>query len=377
MYQKKFLYLLLLGFLFASCKHHKRQQADNAKPDSTAMPLYANGFYIDYFPHYKRVTVINPWVKNTIYARYYLVANKKIDTPKDGQKIQVPLHAIGSTSGTQFEFLHLIGELNSITGVCSPKLIYNKELLDKFSQGKLTDLGDPFSLNIERVELLHPDAVIISGFNQEDPISKRLIENGTPVIFDNEWTEKSILARAEWIKFIAAFYNKEHLADSLYAVTVTNYNRIKDTLNVITYRPTVMSGGNFKGTWYMPGGKSYMANLLIDAGANYYYSFDTTEGSLPLNFEVVLKNFRQTEIWIGSSANSMNELLSTDERNNLFNAVKNKQVYNFNKRTTPSGGNDFWESGTAHPDVILEDMIKIFHPELMLQHQFVYVEKLK
>ena len=127
----------------------------------------------------------------------------------------------------------------------------------------------------------------------------------------------------------------------------------------------------------MPGGKSYMAGLLADAGANYFYANDTAKGSLPLNFEVALSNFRKSEVWIGSSANSLKELLNIDERHGLFNPVNNKEVYNFNKRTTPTGGNDFWESGTAHPDVILADMIKIFHPELMTNHEFVYVNKLK
>ncbi|MBN2787928.1 MAG: iron ABC transporter substrate-binding protein, partial [Paludibacteraceae bacterium] len=94
-------------------------------------------------------------------------------------------------------------------------------------------------------------------------------------------------------------------------------------------------------------------------------------------FEVVLNNFRKTDIWIGSLANSMAELIATDERHGLFKAANNKQVYSFNNRTTPTGGNDFWESGVAHPDVILADMIKVFHPEMMKEHPFVYVNKLE
>ncbi|MDR3704369.1 MAG: ABC transporter substrate-binding protein [Paludibacteraceae bacterium] len=374
--KKHLLCIILLGSLLISCQQ-KKAQPDNAKPDSTAQVTYAKGFSIEYFAAYKRVTVYNPWKKNAIYARYYLVKDKSTTVPADGQKIKIPIQTIAATCGTQFEFLNLIGNLNSITGICTPKLIYNKVLLGKIQQHKLTDLGDPFSLNIEKVQLLHPDAVMVSGFNQEDPVSKRLMEYGTPVIFDNEWTENTLLARAEWIKFIASFYNKEQLADGIFNHIANNYIAIREKAKHVTKRPTVMCGGNFKGTWYMPGGKSYMAGLLSDAGADYHYANDTTKGSLPLNFEVALNNFRHTDVWIGSSANSIAELLNIDERHGLFDAAKNKQVFNFNARVTPTGGNDFWESGTAHPDLILADMIKIFHPDLMNGHAFVYVRKLE
>lgn len=376
MEKKHFINILLLSTLLLSCTQ-KKQQIDQQKTDSTAQITYAKGFKIDYFSQYKRITVLNPWKKNAIYARYYLVTDKNIKTPADGQKIKIPLHKIAATCGTQFEFLNMIGQLNSIKGICSANLIYNQTLLNEIAQHKLTDLGDPFSLNIEKVQLLNPDAIIVSGFNQEDPVSKRLKEFGIPVIFDNEWTESSILARAEWIKFIATFYNKEAQAQTLFTHIAQNYNAIKSRVASVSQRPTVMCGGNFKGTWYMPGGKSYMAALLSDAGANYFYKNDTAQGSLPLNFEVALNNFRHADIWIGSSAGSLKELMSIDERHSLFDATRTKQVYNYKGRVTPTGGNDFWESGTAHPDVILADMIKIFHPEMMKNHQFVYMRKLE
>jgi iron complex transport system substrate-binding protein len=374
--KKHVLCIILLSSLLISCQQ-KKPQTNNAKPDSTLQVSYAQGFSVEYYTTYKRVTVYNPWKKNTIYARYYLVKDKNTPTPADGQKVKVPLQSIASTSGTQFEFLNLIGSLNTITGICTPKLIYNKTLLEKIQQHKLTDLGDPFSLNIEKVQLLHPDAVMVSGFNQEDPISKRLMEYGTPVIFDNEWTENTLLARAEWIKFIASFYNKEQLAADIFNNIANNYITIREKAKHVTQKPTVMCGSNFKGTWYMPGGKSYMVGLLADAGSDYHYANDTNKGSLPLNFEVALNNFRHADVWIGSSANSITELLSIDERHGLFDAAKNKQVFNFNAQVTPTGGNDFWESGTAHPDLILADMIKIFHPDLMKNHAFVYVRKLE
>lgn len=370
--------LLIFSFvlLLFGCKQKAANQ-DELQSDSLLSISYAKGFTVEYFNDYKRITVINPWENKSIYARYYLISNKEIVTPSDGQRIKTPLTSIGAASGTHFEFLHLIDELNSISGICSPAKVYNKDILNKFNNNKLVDMGDPFSLNIERVQMLQPDAVMVSGFNQEDPASKRLIETGIPVLYNNEWMETSLLARAEWIKFVAAFYNKEKIADSIFNEIADNYQHNKEKVKELKEIPSVMVGGNFKGTWYMPGGNSYMSKLIADAGGSYYYSNDTLSGSLPLNFEVVLCNFRNAAIWIASSAKSIDKLVAIDERHGLFNAAKNKQVYNFEKRITSTGGNDFWESGIAHPDIILADMIKTFHPELMEHHDFVYVDKLK
>lgn len=373
---KKNLLFILLVILLFECKQ-KPTAMNQQQVDSTLTIQYAKGFSIDYFKDYKRVTVINPWKKNSVYARYYLVSNDSISAPEDGQKIIVPLKSIGAASNTHFEFLCMINELGSITGICSHNKIYNPIVLKKLKQGKLTDMGDSFSLNFEKVQLLQPEVVMVSGFNQEDVASKRLIENGIPVLFNNEWMETSLLARAEWLKFVAVFYNKESLADSIFTAIVNNYQANKNKSDKVKTRPTIMVGGNFKGTWYMPGGNSYMAGLIADAGGDYFYKSDTTSGSLPLNFEVALNNFKNADIWIGSSANNLDELLSIDERHGLFKSANNKQVYNFNNRTTPTGGNDFWESGIAHPDIILADMIKVFHPEIMKEHEFIYVSKLK
>ena len=49
----------------------------------------------------------------------------------------------------------------------------------------------------------------MASYNQQDEQAKRLQQSGVNLVFNNEWTESSLLARAEWIKFVAAFYSKE------------------------------------------------------------------------------------------------------------------------------------------------------------------------
>ena len=120
-----------------------------------------------------------------------------------------------------------------------------------------------------------------------------------------------------------------------------------------------------------------MGQLFADAGADYFYKNDHRRESLPLSFEMVLQNFRHADFWIGANAATMAELMASDERYALFDAVKNNKVYNLNRRVTTTGGNDFWESAIAHPDLVLSDLIKILHPDILPDYELVYMEKLK
>jgi iron complex transport system substrate-binding protein len=368
--------LLVLLLFFSSCTHKSPKTTDTPAVHSLKLS-YAEGFAVKYYRDYKEVIVFSPWVKGKVFARYYLVNDLKTVTPANGTKIKIPLQTLASTSVTHFEFLSLLDEINTVTGICSPKIIYNKEINKRVGEGKITDLGDAFSLNVERTLQLHPGAVLMSGYNQNDPAAQRIAEAGIPVIIDNEWMETSLLARAEWIKFVAAFYNKENLADSIFADVDKRYNDVKAKAAGVKYKPTVMAGSNFRGTWYMPAGHSFMGRLFADAGARYYFANDTTSGSLPLNVESVLKHFSQTDVWLNCSFNSIADLVKADSKHALFRPVKLNQVYNFNKRLLPSTANDFWESAVARPDLLLSDVIAILHPELMQGYELVYAEKLK
>jgi iron complex transport system substrate-binding protein len=287
------------------------------------------------------------------------------------------LQTLATTSVTHLEFLSLLGELQTISGVCSPAIIYNPVVVKRVGEGKIADLGDAFSINVEKTLQLHPGAVMMSGYNQNDPYAKRVSEAGIPVIFNNEWMETSLLARAEWIKFVGVFFNKEKLADSIFTTVDKRYNEIKSKAAAVKIKPNIMAGSNFRGTWYMPAGRSFMGRLFADAGAHYYYSTDSTTGSLPLNVETVLKNFAQTDVWLNCNFQSLSDLVKADSKHALFRPVVLKQVYNFNKRLLPSTANDFWESAVARPDILLSDVIAILHPEILPGYQLVYAEKLK
>ena len=374
---KKILLIIIGIFVLVSCNNKSSNNKTVKQPLTQKLLNYATGFAVNNFEDYKEVIVFSPWKKGEIYARYYLVKDIKTKTPNDGEKIKIPLKTLASTSVTHLEFLSLLDEIQTITGVCSPALIYNPELQKNIQAGKITDLGDAFSLNVEKTLVLKPEALMTSGFNQADAAAQRIGQAGIPVIFNNEWMETSLLGRAEWIKFVAVFYNKEQLADSIFTDIEKRYNELKDRALKVKKKPKVMSGNNFRGTWYMPAGQSFMGQLFRDAGGDYFYANDTTTGSLPLNVETVLKNFAETDVWLNVNFSTIDELIKTDSKHALFHPVKTGQVYNFNKRRLPSTANDFWESAVARPDLLLGDVIAILHPELLPDYEFVYAEKLK
>ncbi|NLO69616.1 MAG: ABC transporter substrate-binding protein [Porphyromonadaceae bacterium] len=369
--------LFLFGIIFfVSCGNKNSQQSTNQSISQSAVE-YAQGFAIHDFEKYKEVSVFNPWKKGEIYAKYFLVNDENTEVPVDGVKIKIPLQTIAVASVTHLEFLSLLGEIESITGICTPKLVYNKAVQRNFSEGKITDLGDPFSINVEKTMVLRPNALLMSGFNQSDANAQRVQQAGIPVIYNNEWMETSLLGRAEWIKFVSAFYEKEEIGDSIFKEIVARYNEMKIKASNADNRPRIMAGSNFRGTWYMPAGRSFMNELFQDAGGQYFYQNDTTSGSLPLNVETVLKNFSNTDVWLNCNFSTIEDLVKSDSKHALFRPVKENRVYNFNKRFLPTTANDYWESAVARPDLLLGDVIAILHPEILPEWEFVYAAPLK
>ena len=337
---------------------------------------YARGFTLSHQGGITRISVRNPWDTASFIATYYLVRNARVRVPAGGRKVVVPVRRMVVTSSTHYEPLQLIGELSSIVGVCNPDRIYNTELRRAVAQNKVMGLGDNFSMNRERLLLARPDAVLTTQYAANDKYAPLIEAEGIPVLYNQEWQEPSLLGRAEWIKFVAAFYGKEKLADSLFEGVAHRYLALKALAAKAKNRPQVFSGCGFRGTWYVPGGRSYMASLYADAGARYFYAGDSHTGSLPLSFESVLCNFSQADYWFGAQENTLSEVLAGEPRCSIFRSYRSGRIYNYNRRRSPNGSSDFWEGCISHPDLLLADVIKALHPELLPHYQFYYMQQL-
>ncbi|MBO5728297.1 MAG: ABC transporter substrate-binding protein [Paludibacteraceae bacterium] len=373
----KKIFYLLLPLLICSCNRASQISQSTATPFDTLNLKYSEEFNIYYYDNYKLIEIYNPWVKNQIQQRLYLVSDNTIKTPTDGIKILIPIDNVAISSSTHVEFLNLLGELSTVKGVCTPHLIYNDTLRSRYAAGQIQSLGDAHNVNLEQLMHLRPDVYFAASYNQQDEQAKRLQQSGVNLVFNNEWTESSLLARAEWLKFVAAFFNKEQLADSLFAQIERDYLAASAIAQSVDARPTVVAGGNFKGTWYMPSGFSYMARLFADAGADYFYKDETsTAASLALNFETVLSNFHDADIWLNAPTTTLDALYQMDSRHNLFRSAREGRVYAFYRRTLPDGANDFWESAVARPDLVLKDLIWALHPNLLPDYTPTYIIQL-
>ena len=360
--------LLFTLIFFASCnmpKPYDVQPQDN---------LYAQGFQIAKAQKYTEVNVYSPWQKGTILQTYYLVASDSIPTPPVGIKIKVPVQRLTLTSCTHIGFLKALNRLNCVYGICSPDIVYNREVFAPEDGHHVMNVGDAMTPDVERIVRTNPDAVMVSTYAQGDVATQKLNSLGLPVIYNNEWTETHPLARAEWIRFVGLFFGCEQQADSIFAEVVNAYNKLSSQALQRAERRTIMSGNNFRGTWYMPAGSTYMGVLFHDAGADYAFADDTSHFSIPLGIETVIQRFAQADVWVGCPAGSLAELKQMDEKHTWFKSYQNGDVYNFAKRTTPQGGNDFWETGVVHPEYILSDLIEALYPT---GRKFYFTEHLK
>ena len=336
---------------------------------------YAKGFAIEQCEGYSLVTIADPWKEGSVMQRYYLTKEPEQFHFTDGTVLQIPIRRLAATSCTHVGFLDALGETGSLCGICSPSLVYTS--IPSVAEG-CADLGDAMQVNGERVLLTHPDAIMISTYVQGDGARQYLEKSGLPVIYNNEWMERNPLGRAEWIRLVGAFFDKQATADSLFREIVRKYTALEQLVtDSVRVKKTLLAGNNFRGTWYMPSGVVYTGQLYRDAGADYYYQNDSTNGSLPLSVENVLLHFKDADVWVNSTSRSLQELAMADEKHTWFKAYQTGEVYNFLRRSEPTGANDFWESAVVHPEKILADLIYILYPELLPEHELYYAEKLK
>jgi iron complex transport system substrate-binding protein len=247
----------------------------------------------------------------------------------------------------------------------------------RIDQGKVKDLGIDKGMNIEMLYTLKPSLVMGYTMTKDLGQLKKIQELGTPVVINAEYLEKHPLGRAEWIKFMALFFGKEKEADSVFAEIEKEYLSTQQLVNEVKTKPTVLSGIVYGDAWFMPGGQNYAAKLLKDAGCEYLWASDSTSGFLQLSVESVYARAKEADLWIGvGSFKKLEEIKATEERYALFKPFKEQQVYSYDARKGAKGGSEFLELGYLRPDLILKDLVKIAHPELMPSYDLFFHKKL-
>ncbi len=360
----------------------KEQHTTHCIKDTSLLIKYAKGFSVDYYNSFKVITVKDWRDSSKVFAQYILVQKGKpapVDFV-DALLLDTPIRKIICISTNHIATLTRLGLVDSICGVANVDLIYDTDVVAKVKQNQIANVGSN-ELNYEKMVELNPSFVFTSGdWDGGDKMKKKLNSLHIKSVLNLDYMEQEPLARAEWIKFTAAFYDKEFEADSIFQDVEKNYLSLKDKLKGVLSKPTVFSNLPFKEIWYMPCGENYMAKLIADAGGDFLWKDAKATNGLNLNldYEAVYAKAADADIWLCNGfARSLTEIKAADKKNTFFNAYKTASIFNNDKRNTPSGGFDFWETGALNPDVVLADLIFIFHPELLPNHELYYYRKLK
>lgn len=354
----------------------------------TAIPVcaevslqYAEGFRVDYFDGYKVATVLAPGTGERDTLRYVLVSRggKSPDGYEGAPRIRIPVRSLITTSTTHLPHIEKLGEIQSLVAVDNVEFVNSEAVRQRFAAGKIAEVGRGRSIDMERVLVLRPELVIIDAASQDNAFHS-LQQAGVAAVVNAAYAEPTLLGRVEWLKFMGAFFDKEAMAAAQFDSIAARYNALGSlTGNVPRQeKPTVFVGSLWRGTWFMSGGKSYPAQLLEDAGANYLWGDNESRRSLSLDFEAVYEMAHNADFWITmrNEWRSIDNVVAEDERYGQFKAFRTGNVFNANARLNANGGNDYWETGLIEPDVLLADIIKILHPDLLPDHQLKYYRKL-
>ncbi len=312
--------------------------------------------------------------------------------------IPIPLRRVATTSATHIGFLYALGVLDSVVAMSNPDWVYNHP------SHEVANIGEDINIAMEPLLLAKPDVLFASSYGQNSQQIARVAEAGIPVVYLAEWQEQHPLARAEWLRFVAAFFGKTALADSIFEEVRKAYGGIQDPpqpslqregdselpLSIDTnsspslcrdgrggFSPSIMSGASYRGTWYVPSGTTYMGCLFRDAGAAYTFADERTNGSIPLTMEQALRAFSDADVWVGANARTMEELRAIDEHHTWFKAYQTGRVYHFYGRTNSTGGNDFWETGVVHPEIILRDLQWALYPDLYPDYEPYFIGRVQ
>ncbi|MEQ8362643.1 MAG: ABC transporter substrate-binding protein [Cyclobacteriaceae bacterium] len=370
------LIVIFISFLVFACSNKNESKEDLSSIESTE---FAKGFTIKKIGASTEVTLLEPYPNSSTVITYLLVP-KDEEIPPHGTDVSVirtPIESIVCTSTSHIALLDHLNALDKLVGFPSTDLISSSKARQRIDSGYVTDLGIDNAMNIESLVGLQPDLVM--GYSIAGDMSKldKIKSFGIPVVINAEFLENHPLGRAEWIKYMALFLGKEDKADSIFAAIKNEYLSNLRVVENINTKPTVISGILYGDAWFLPGGQNYGAKIFSDAGYRYLWDDDTSNGFLKLSFETVLSIGKEADYWIGvGNFKSKEEMKSSEGRYTLFKSFERSSVYTYDARVGAMGGSEYLELGYSRPDIILKDLIKIAHPELLPDYTLYFHKKL-
>ena len=364
------LYLIIAGLSCSECWGYR---------NSALIIEDARCFKLTNFAGFKVLEVMNPDLGSNPEIRYLLVPREqKIPEGSNAyQIIRTPVTKFISLSTTHIFPLDVLGVLNLLIGVARSEDISNPEILERIKTGLIKEVGLFQKSSLESIVELNPDLVFVYGSNAPGEDLDSLKRMNIPLVFVSEFLESTPLGYAEWIKFFGVIFQQEQIASKHYSQLKANYETLSTTAKGLNKKPSVFVNIPYGGTWFMPGGGSYLARILADAGAIYPWHDNESSGSLRLSFETVIDKAGGADYWINpGNFLSLNSLRKSDPRFQIFNAFKKGAVYNMNRKILDNRPDDYFATALANPDKLLKDLIFIFHPTLLPEHRSEWYHQL-
>lgn len=369
-------YIVTWVLLLSACGGGSKTSSLQAEGDTVRMK-YSSLLQIVKHADYTVVTIRNPW--DTLKVLHtYLLADREKPLPEhlpEGTAVRTPLQKSVIYSSVHCSLWSELDELKGIGGVCGLEYIKLPQIQEGCRNGSIVNVGNSMNPDIERIIDLRPDAILLSPFENSGGYG-RVGKLNIPIIECADYMETSALGRAEWMRLYGLLLGKEAQADSLFAGIEKEYLTLTQQVKSQNLkRPTVISEMKNSSAWYIPGGNSTMGRLYQDAGADYVFASLSNSGSVPLAFETVFDRGGNADIWLIKYNQPQDKTYSELERDYApyarFKAFQDRKVYGCNTNHVP-----FYEESPFHPELLLKDLIKIFHPELLPDYDLKYFSNL-
>lgn len=368
----------LCAIVVAACGRKSVSLEDFDKP--VYMLEYASGFDIQGADSKQSVllTVTNPWQGADGIAVQLFIARDGETAPEgfDGQVLEGDAERIVAMSSTHIAMLDAIGEVDRVVGVSGIDYISNPHIQAR--RDRIGDVGYEGNINYELLLSLDPDLVLLYGVNGASGMEPKLRELGIPFMYVGDYLEESPLGKAEWMVALSEVVGCRSEGEKVFAEIPVRYNALKQRVaeNALD-APSVMLNMPYGDSWFMPSAGSYAVRLIEDAGGDYIYKKNTGNASTPVDMEEAYLLASAADLWLNvGMASTLGEVKAACPKFADTRCFRNGYVYNNNACTNAAGGNDYFESGVVHPELVLRDLIKIFHPELV-EEDFVYYKRLK
>ncbi|GHT41959.1 ABC transporter substrate-binding protein [Bacteroidia bacterium] len=323
---------------------------------------------------YDLIQIKNPWENGEVLQTFILVPeNQPLPAHlPEGTLLRTPLTRTVAFSSVVCGMMDELEVTDRLVGVGDATYIFSVAIRAGLAGGEIQDVGQEIQPNIEKLMLLAPQLIM------NTPIGRGGLENlplDAPTFPCLDYLENHPLGQTEWIRLFGRLFGKKELADSLFFATVEAYEALKQLTADVKVRPTVFTEKKYGDFWYVPGGKSYMAHLLQDAGANYIWKNNPSTTNVTLSFETVLDQAEKADFWLfryyAPQTLTYKQLAEELPTYALFDAYKNHKIYACN-----TAQSTYYQEVILHPDRLLQDLIKVFHPTLLPEYDLRFYLKL-